>query len=213
MNEPLQKHSRRLTAVGVRYLLSALLILMLLGMGGLFYLAYGKLRANAADVATIQSKADSADQRLQTLLRLNTTLQQNKDIVNRAKDIVSDSQHYQYQNQIITDLSSYARQTGVGITGFNFSEGAGGAKPGAAASNSGSPATPPAGSPAPTAPKSVRVSLQLADKISYRSFLNFINRIEQNLSRMQITDIALTRNAESPNFVQPQAMTLEVYVR
>ena len=142
---------RRLSAVGVRYLLAALLVITLLGMGGLFYLAYGKLRATATEVAAVQNEADSTDQQLKNLLSLNTQLQQNKDIVERAKNIVSDSQHYQYQNQIITDLSSYARQTGVGITSFNFSEGASG-KTGGSAPAGGGTATPSAsgdGQPAP----------------------------------------------------------------
>ena len=114
------KKASKLTATKFRYVLIGVLVLTLLAIGGGFYVAYTSLRTTAEETAMVQSEADSSDAKIQNLLNTKATLKKNADVVKRAEQIVSDSQNYQYQDQIISDLNAYASKSGLTIKSFTF---------------------------------------------------------------------------------------------
>ena len=54
--------------------------------------------------------------------------------------------------------------------------------------------------------------MSLQTPVNYRNFLNFLNYIEQNLTKMQIANVNLSRG-ETSSTVNTNALEIEVYVR
>ena len=193
-----------LNAVSLRWMLSTALVLTLTGIGGGFYIAYTTLEKSAQATANAQSEAESSDANLSQLIITKRQLEENKDVVVRAKQIAAESQGYQYQNQIINDLSFYASELGLSINSFSFQ----------GDSAEQAPATPAQ----PTVPdgklKSTVVTIELAGNLTYESTLRYIHKIEQNITRMQVSNVALTGTAQ-PNQSggASQSLNIEVYIK
>lgn len=197
-----------MTATKMRVVLSACLLLIILAMATGFYFSYLYLKDVSSEVSAIQAEASSSDANIQALMNTEKLLKKHADTVAKAGQIVAESQSYQYQDQVVTDLSEYARRAGVPISSISF-QGAGG--DGSAAA----PATPEAGTePAksPAAGKTTTVSVQLASDINYPNLLHFVHLIEENLTRMQIAQLSLSRGS-SDNTVSAQTLSIEVYLK
>lgn len=128
----------------------------------------------------------------------------------KAEQIVADSQSYQYQNQIINDLTEYANQAGISITSFTFQETTDGGTTTSSSSNSASSA-PTDTQKASSGLKSIPVSIQLGEGVKYENLLHFVYLIEQNLTRMQLSEISFSGGDGSS--AGAQTLNLEVYIR
>ena len=198
----------QLNATLARILLSLALVLILLVMTAGFYMAYNFMKDSAQQVASVQADAKAADKKLQDVRSLSSKLEKYQDSVKKAEKIVAESTSYKYQNQIINDITAYARQAGVGISSFTFQDDS-------AASNgksSSSTATKTPATPSPSGAKSTSVSIQMSKDLDYVRFLQFLHLLEQNLTRMQAADIS-PANGDSPRRVESQAVKLELYLR
>ena len=208
------KEKQAFSAVTMRIVLVVVLLLILALMSGGFYVAYSSLRTTAEEVAKTQSEAQVSDARVQNLISLERQLKQHTYAIDRAKQIVAESKSYQYQ--IITDLTHYATQAGVSITSFTFEGDAPVANSGATQTTT--PATEgatddAAQSATPTGNfKSTQVSIQLGENVSYQNLLHFLYLIEQNLTRMQVAAVSMTKG-EAADAVTAQTLNLEVYIR
>ena len=206
-----RKREKMTPAVTMRIVFALSLVLILVGMGGIVYFGYTMLQGTAGEVSKIQTEAKAVDAKVQNLARLEKEMEKYKDSVAKARQLVAETQQYQYQNQIINDLTTYANQSGVGIAGFTFTSGSAGAK-----SNSGSSGTSgtnnSSGSNSAAGPKSMKVSVRLNEKTDYMALLRFMHLIEQNLTRMQIASVSMSK-AEGAGQVNTQTLDVEVYVR
>ncbi|QJU05279.1 hypothetical protein [Candidatus Nanosynbacter lyticus] len=206
-----RKREKMTPAVTMRIVFALSLVLILVGMGGIVYFGYTMLQGTAEEVSKIQTEAKAVDAKVQNLARLEKEMEKYKDSVAKARQLVAETQQYQYQNQIINDLTTYANQSGVGIAGFTFTSGSAGAK-----SNSGSSGTSgtnnSSGSNSAAGPKSMKVSVRLNEKTDYMALLRFMHLIEQNLTRMQIASVSMSK-AEGVGQVSTQTLDVEVYVR
>ena len=206
-----RKREKMTPAVTMRIVFALSLVLILVGMGGIVYFGYTMLQGTAEEVSKIQTEAKAVDAKVQNLARLEKEMEKYKDSVAKARQLVAETQQYQYQNQIINDLTTYANQSGVGIAGFTFTSGSAGAK-----SNSGSSGTSgtnnSSGSNSAAGPKSMKVSVRLNEKTDYMALLRFMHLIEQNLTRMQIASVSMSK-AEGAGQVNTQTLDVEVYVR
>lgn len=195
-------------ATTLRLLLIIALALILLGIGVGFYLGYSSLKSVASETSKAQSEADASDQKLTQLQNTKLELEKNADIVKKAEQVVAESKSYQYQNQIINDLTTYANQSGMAIKSFTFSD---------SSSDSSGQATQEqeSGTSIPNV-NSVMVTVELGGDISYLATLNFVHLIEQNLTRMQISDLSLSggdTGQQDGAQEQTQTLNIEVYVR
>lgn len=200
-----KKGKRQFTATSMRTALGILLFTLLAGMIGGFYFIYSFLSTEAADVAETQTKAKSLDSELQHLINLQRQLSLNKSTIEKTEKIVAESQSYRYQDQIINDLTGYASQTEVSITSFTFQDSLAATTPGAASANT----------PTPTqggSLKSIFVSVLLEPNLEYTKLLRFMQLIEGNLTRMQISELSLTKG-EQGGTVGAQTLSIEVYVK
>ena len=160
-----------LNASIARIVLSLLLLIILSAMVGLVIFAYSFLSKTSEEVGKMQTEAIAVDAKIQSLLASKSQLDHNSDTVKKAKNIVSESKLYQYQNQIIQDLNTYADRAGIPIKSFSFqNEPTTSAK---TAKSSKRTSTSPAGV------KSTFVSIQLGDHIDYTKFLHFLSLIEK----------------------------------
>ena len=197
---------KALNASIARIVLSLLLLIILSAMVGLVIFAYSFLSKTSEEVGKMQTEAATVDAKIQSLLASKSQLNRNSDIANKAKNIVSESKLYQYQNQIIQDLNTYADRAGIPIKSFTFQN-----EPAAAAVKT---ATPSAKQPStnPSGTKSTFVSIQLGDSIDYTKFLHFLNLIEKNVTRMQLSGVSISRGANKHE-ISIQALEVKVYTR
>lgn len=205
-----QRSSSSMTATKMRLVLSVSLLLILAAMSTGFYFSYLYLRDVSDEVSATQARANSSDSELQALVQTRQLLSENTEAVEKARQIVAESQSYRYQDQVVTDISEYARRAGVGIASFTFQDATSAESAGGAPAQAETEA--PAGQPAAAANKTTTVSVQLAQEVGYVNLLHFIHLIEQNLTRMQITQLSLTRG-ESAGTVTAQTLNIEVYLR
>ena len=200
---------KSIKASTLRIILASGLAAILLAMAGGFYLAYNSLKQTAQETADVQAEAKSSDNRLVQLQNTQLELEKNKKIVKKAEQVVAESQSYQYQNQIINDLTRYASQAGLGVESFTFqnSESGGGA--------AASPTQPAAPTGAAGGVKSVTVNVQLSGNLNYQSILKFLHLVEQNLTRMQVTSVSLSKDDASNQGANPatQTFSIEVFVK
>jgi hypothetical protein len=198
---------RQLTATALRLILT----ISLFATGGIgiavFSIADKTLKGTA--VATSHSVADaSASQNnLQNLQKLQQDLINKKDVVTRAASIVAESQSYEYQNQIINDLNDYAARAKLSITNITFNAAA------AAGGTTATPATPAPSTTIVNGVKSTSVSITLKNPVDYVSMLKFIKSIEQNLTKMQISSIALSQSTDGQPGISSDTLNIEVYIK
>lgn len=201
----------KLTAVSLRLILSVTLFVIAGLIIAAVWLSTSKLKEYATQVNQISSEATASQDSVQTLQKTKQELDAQKDIVAKAASIVADSQGYKYQDQIIKDLNAYASASGLTITNFSFaSTAATPAAPAAPAASGGAAATTPAAT-VPSGVKSTSASITLKAPINYVNLLQFIHSIEQNLTKMQISRVSLTKGA-TPSEVNTDTLEIQVYI-
>ncbi|HTJ73622.1 MAG TPA: hypothetical protein VL481_03465 [Verrucomicrobiae bacterium] len=202
------KH-RTLTATSLRLALSVSLFAIALLAGGLFYFADGQLHGVAVNVSHALVDASTSQNNVQVLQQIERQLADDKDVIARAKSIVADSQSYQYQDQIVGDLNKYAGKSGITITNIDFSNGS--STSSAPATNKTQTTSPQAA--APSGVKTTSVSVTLENPVGYQNFLKFLRYIEDNLTKMQVQKISLSKGTGSGDDVASDVLTIQVYVR
>lgn len=181
-----------------------------------------KSRAREADHTKIQ--AEISDDDITKVRAAKEWLDSHQEEVKRAERIVADSTRYQYQNQIIKDFQDYAARVGITISGFTFSSPTtSGTTPSPsttpAPSSSGSTPAPSSSGqssvsqPTPKGVTSVNVSISLGEKITYQQYLELLRLIEQNVTRMQVTDVSLTPDSQDPNLITSPSLNVLIYVK
>ena len=193
-----------LNASIARIILSLLLLIILSAMVGLVIFAYSFLSKTSEEVGRMQTEATAVDAKIQSLLASKSQLDRNSDTVKKAKNIVSESKLYQYQNQIIKDLNTYADRAGIPIKAFSFQN-----EPTTSAKTAKSSKRTPA---SPAGVKSTFVSIQLGDHIDYTKFLHFLSLIEKNVTRMQLLGVSISRGANNHE-ISIQSFEVKVYTR
>ena len=193
-----------LNASIARIVLSLLLLIILSAMVGLVIFAYSFLSKTSEEVGKMQTEAIAVDAKIQSLLASKSQLDRNSDTVKKAKNIVSESKLYQYQNQIIQDLNTYADRAGIPIKAFSFQN-----EPTTSAKTAKSSKRTPA---SPAGVKSTFVSIQLGDHIDYTKFLHFLSLIEKNVTRMQLSGVSISRGANNHE-ISIQSLEVKVYTR
>lgn len=218
--------SRSLTPTKLRAILSATFALILLAGGGLFYLAYNQLSETATETGTMVASARESEDTLQRLQNMKQELESKQDIIQKTELITADSQDYAYQNRIINDLTTYAARAGMEISNISFSsqasDTAATASPppveDSAMLEGEAPGASPVGGPddavevAPAASlQKANVNITLNNPVDYKGLLIFLNFIEQNVMKLKVSNISLTKSED--NLVTTDVLNLEVYIR
>lgn len=188
----------KMTAVTLQYGLIALIVLLVGGIIGIFFLAQTVMSEKALSTDHYRTDAELAQEEIVRLQQLRTILKNEQNTIEKTARIVAQSQEYQFQDQVINDVTAYAKQNNIEVLSFDF-----GAKPGAA----------PQGAASGSTQTKTIVTVQLNNDIPYDSLLKFLKSLEQNITKMQLTGIALQPNVTKPNLILAPTIELEVFLR
>lgn len=218
----MSKHAsnKTLSATSMRHILSASLVLIIIAMAGGFYIAYSSLGSYAQYVAETQLEAGSSEANLSYLQSLQKQLDDHRETMKKATNIVAESESYKYQNQVIEELTRHANIAGIQINSFNFSSGeaaGSSAQPAPATDSPAEPAPttepeqPEATTASPSSVTSTTVMVDVSENMPYANLMHFLHLIEENLTRMQITELSLTPGLSGT--VSTNTLNIEVYIK
>lgn len=183
-------------------LVIALVLTMAVVVGVVIY-GIGWLNRYATDVSAVAVEAQVSEGRLDTMRHEATRLQNFSEAADRAQRIAADSKDYAHQDVIIRDLERFANRAGIRILSYDFTSANATAATGA--------------NPRPTQAsrglKSTTVNIVIDDPVNYVNLLRFIHYVEQNLTKMQISNITLNSTSNEGNMVSSGGLSIEVYIR
>jgi hypothetical protein len=208
-----EKQVKGMTPTKLRLILIGVISMLIILAGVGFWLFSSQLSAYAEQVSKDAAQANVSANDISRLEKLKTQLEDDAVAITRTKNIVADSQSYQYQNQIINDLSIYAKNAGVVVSSYSFDSST-------SASGEASPsATAPAPSAETTAPvaadglKTTNITVTLKSPADYKAVMRFVHSIESNLTKMQLSGISIAQASEDKNMVTTNPLTIQVYTR
>lgn len=181
-----------MTATKLRFVLLGLIVILVGAFGAGAWWVQGLLASNVAATERAKVDAEASASELQQLKSLQKQLAEDQDIVERAKQIAASSDQYRYQDQIIKDVSDYAARHGIQINTFDF--------------------TPPAANQKAADAKKTSFNLTLKGPIAYTTFMRFLQDIEKNLTKIQVTSLTLTPDKD-PNKISNPSLSLEVFLK
>lgn len=191
-----------MNAVKLRNFLIAAVVLAVVAIGALMYYASNYLGAEATKTLHAKIDVQLIEQDIEQLKSLERTLEANKESAERARQIVSDSKQYQYQDQIVSDINAYAAASGVDVVGYDFGS-----------ANPAQQTTKPLNAPQINGVKSLTVTLTLASPMPFDNYLRFLRSIEGNLTKMQVSGINIAPDPENMSQITNPTVVLIVYVR
>lgn len=192
--------SLRLSSIVMQYLLIATGVIIIALIIAIFYFAQALMTEKAVATDHAKTDAELASQELINLQSLQKLLAESQPTIEKTRRIVAESQQYNFQDQVIRDVTEYAQQNGVGILGFDF-----GAKPGSVAATSSNPNT--------KSQQKTIVTVKLDNNLRYDAFLRFIRSIENNITKMQLTGIQIQPVPTDPSMILGPSIELEVFIR
>lgn len=193
----------QINAVIFSRLLIGLMVLLIAAGGAVFYYGGQFLQQAAIETNHETIDAEISSQDVARLKQLESELNQKQDVVARTKQIIAESQQYQYQDQVIQDINAYAARTGVSVTGYDFED----------TSKSARSAVKDSTAPTLTGVKAITATVNLDAPVNYTNFLLFLKAIEQNLTKMQVTGVNVTPDADDLNAVSNPSVGIRVYVK
>ncbi len=141
-----------------------ILILVLVGGGALFYFGLKEVRTFAIEVSHSSSDAEASGQQIQALQALKGQLAESEALVAKANMLLASPETY--QTQALSDVRTYAAASGITIEKIDFSEVTPGVDRG--------------------------MVVALAEPVSYAKLIIFLDAIEGNIPKMQVTSLSLS---------------------
>lgn len=190
-----------------------------------FLSSFAKSQAIAANHSMITAQSSQKD--IESLQKSYEWIQKNPDAAKKTGQVVADASEYKYQNQVIKDIESFSKQVGLNIKKYTFSESSAGetatgggasgsASPASGGSDSGAaatatPTTDEAAGGLPAGLVATTIDIGFDEEVSYTNALQFIKKIEQNVTRMQITSLSLAPVEDDPSKVTI-SMTISIFI-
>lgn len=193
----MKKNSEGVSAQKLRWILLGVIISgVILGAGGVWVLN-NMLFAKVASMNDASESSVVNEKNLGLAHALKIYLENHTGEINNASLIVAQTKSYHYQNQIVEDVTKYATAAGVSITGFDFPQDINSAT-----------------TDKTTGLKSLTATVTIANHASYTSYIQFLKYIEQNLTKIQITDITISPDADNPSYLNDKTTVgIQVYVQ
>ncbi|MES2630572.1 MAG: GspMb/PilO family protein [Patescibacteria group bacterium] len=151
----------------LRGILIFLLAVVVIGGAGLFYLGLGEVRKFAVEVNHSIADAEASGGQFDSLQALKQQLSQSEALIAKANQMFATPDTY--QTQAITDISTYATAAGLTVTKTSFDEQVDGA--------------------------SRTMTVSLRSPVSYSKLIQFLDGIESNIPKMQVSNIAVSHVA------------------
>ena len=182
-----------MNATKLRLVLLGVIAVLVIGLGAGAWWVLTLLADRVHQTDHLKIDADITSTELQQLKNLEKQLVEQEDIVGRAKEIAASTALYRYQDQVVADITSYASRYGIKISAFDFS-----AAQNAKTDTTGAKKTP--------------FTLTLKGPIDYTTFIRFLQALEHNLTKIQVTRLTLSPDKNPTNISNPN-IGLEVYLK
>lgn len=178
------------------YILGALMAIVIIGaFVGAYYLN-GFLILKKDEVSKVENDVVANESSIGLAQALEQYIKNNRKDIDLVKKVVSDTKEYQYQDDIINDIVTYAAQTGLKLLSVTF--------PTSISSSSSKDKSAPV--------KTMQAVIEIDKEFSYDKYINFIYKIEQNISKMKILQISIDLGKEAGS-ITGSSIKLEVYVK
>lgn len=169
----------------LRAILAALFIIVLLIGGVGFYWGISVVRTYAVEVNRRLADADASGKQVKELQVLKEKLAQSDALVAKANQLFATPASY--QSQVLSDLKVYADNAGLSITNTAFLDPAEG---------------------------TYAITITLKQPVSYTSLITFLNNIESNLPKFQVSSVSLGRAGNgSADSVKTGDIKIDISVR
>lgn len=147
------------------------------------------LNANHAKIDAELSQQDAGN-----LLLLRSTLDNRKDVVQLASELVASPERSKYQDQIISDIKNYASRHNLKVSTVTFILATNKAK-------------------APTGTTLIPFTLSLSGVVPYNKFLNFLRDMEDNIPKVRVTSLNISPDSKNPSSITAPTFNMEIYVK
>lgn len=168
------KKSGPIKAATVKKILSFMMVLIIVGSAAGFYFGLQIIKDYAMEVSRTVQDSNASGTNIEQLSELKTALAEREVLVAKAATLFATKDNY--QSQSLKDIQKYANVAGLTISSTEFD-------------------TPPVVGAPPAANQSVVVTLQ--NPVSYTKLITFLEAIEGNLPKMQVTGVNLSRPPSS----------------
>lgn len=200
-----EEKTKSLNPVTVGFLLLLSIVVIVVAIVAMNILFQAKLKQLALDVRKANNAATVSKEDLSRLKNLRSYLEKEKDTIDKTKKIVADSSSYQYQDQVINDISNYSTRSGVVVTGVNFDE---------QVNNSGTAGNSAIPNPTPTnGAKFATATINIKSPVNYRNAMQFLYYLENNLTKLQVTSVSMSKASKAGQEVTINPLTLKVYIK
>jgi hypothetical protein len=207
------------SASHLRIVLWAAMVLLTTFAIGVGIYAINTLNSYAQEVNATVTESKNSEEVTADIRKRYAVVEELKQAAERAEKVVAERNEYLYQNTAISDLSTMASASGVTILSYTFVNDSGGTEVVTPQEQATSPETAPARleGAAPATPsassdaKPTALTIAFEQPLGYRNLLDFIHRVEQNITRMQIESVSISRDEEGA--VTSEGLTLEVYIK
>ena len=178
------------------YILGALMAIVIIGaFVGAYYLN-GFLVQKKDEVSKVENDVVANESSIGLAQALEQYIKNNRKDIDLVKKVVSDTKEYQYQDDIINDIVTYAAQTDLKLLSVTFP------------TNTSSSSSKDKSAPV----KTMQAVIEIDKEFSYSKYINFIYKIEQNISKMKILQISIDLGKEAGSITR-SSIKLEVYVK
>jgi len=179
-------------AASTRNFLAFFMVVVIIGATAGFYFGLQVIKAYAVEVSHTVADSSASGESITQLSDLKQELAEREPLVIKANQLFSTQADYQTQG--LKDIQKYASISGVNITNTDFPT---------------NDATAPA-----TVGSATDAVITIQSPVSYAKLLNFIDILEGNLPKLQITSINITRPTQaSGDFVTTDKITITVSIR
>lgn len=171
-------------ATSLRSLLVLLVLLVIGGIAAGFYYGLGRVKEYAVEVSHTNADARAAEQQVGELQKLKTTLANSESLVKKANQLFATESTY--QTRAIQDVQRYANRAKITITDTSFPE-------------------------AQQSSDSHTLTISIGSPTTYSNFIRFLESIESNLPKMQVTGITVSRVSDSTIAVED--INIKIFTR
>ncbi|RWZ78266.1 MAG: hypothetical protein EOT05_00675 [Candidatus Microsaccharimonas sossegonensis] len=184
------KKGKKMNAVTTRNVLATTLVIVIISSAVGFYLGLQYIQSYALEVTTAVTNSRANKNDTGALSQLQQQLSAGQGLVAKADAIFSTPATY--QTQALKDISKYASTAGISIASIDSA---------------------PPGTVTTTKPTYSEI-ITIQSPVSYAKFLQFLDAVEGNLPKMQITSISIGRpKVPSGDMITTDKITLTVVTR
>jgi len=162
--------NKKTKATSVRSLLIFLVILVIGVIGGGFYYGLEQVKTYAIEVNETSADAIASQQQVDELQQLERNLANSDSLIQKADAVFSTNATY--ESQVIRDTQRYAAAYNLSITDRSFPDGQ-------------------------SIPGIRTFSIELQSPVNYESFVKFLQALEGNLPKMQVSEMSINRLGDS----------------